>query len=259
MTTTPLVERRWREDFIRALRVRQISGADIGDALAQVESYCLESRESADEAFGDATDYAQSLSLRPCATVSAAIPRGYLLRAAASLAGMLLVVAAVAGAVAGTRTGAGLVVTLGGVLAAGIVVAVVLRVVRHLVFGRALVVSTRSPRTVALVVLLLLVPVAAVVTGLSPLSIVLLNQELVTLPDPAALVVGLVLLVGAGVWEVASGRAPSVDSVADPRDALEGAPAPRPDPRGAAVVVWVVPVVTAAAAIFVGFLLAALT
>lgn len=63
MTTTQHVPRAWHDAFVLALRERDVSGADIGDALAHVESYCTDSGEDADEAFGPARTYAATLPL----------------------------------------------------------------------------------------------------------------------------------------------------------------------------------------------------
>jgi hypothetical protein len=59
----PHVEEKWAEAFVIELRLLDIPGDALGDALAEVESHCAESGESAAEAFGDPVAYARSLDL----------------------------------------------------------------------------------------------------------------------------------------------------------------------------------------------------
>lgn len=53
--------RRWCEDFVLELRMRDVAGTVIGDRLAEVEAHCTETGESPAEAFGEPTAYARSL------------------------------------------------------------------------------------------------------------------------------------------------------------------------------------------------------
>lgn len=48
----------WRDEFIIELRVRGVTGERIGAALAEVDTHCADSGESAAEAFGSPRDYA---------------------------------------------------------------------------------------------------------------------------------------------------------------------------------------------------------
>jgi hypothetical protein len=57
------VEEPWLESFIVELRLLGVEGARIGAALSEVESHCLESHDSAQQAFGDPAEYARSLQL----------------------------------------------------------------------------------------------------------------------------------------------------------------------------------------------------
>lgn len=59
----PHVDPGWAEEFAIELRVLGVAGVRIGDALGEVSSHCLESKESAPQAFGDPVDYARSLQL----------------------------------------------------------------------------------------------------------------------------------------------------------------------------------------------------
>lgn len=53
----------WLEELTLELRMREVSGAAIGDALAQVRAHLAESGESAEEAFGTPEQYASELNL----------------------------------------------------------------------------------------------------------------------------------------------------------------------------------------------------
>ncbi len=59
---TPHVDQAWAEELVLELRLRDVVGGAIGNALAEVESHCAESGEPASEAFGDPTRYARSLT-----------------------------------------------------------------------------------------------------------------------------------------------------------------------------------------------------
>lgn len=56
-----LLHRRWCDDFVLELRLRDVPGARIGDHLAEVESHCIETGTDPEEAFGDAREYAQEV------------------------------------------------------------------------------------------------------------------------------------------------------------------------------------------------------
>src|SRR5690606_1217785 len=56
------VERAWRDAFVVELRVRDVPGRSIGEALGEVEAYCADSGEDAPSAFGDPVAYAGSLA-----------------------------------------------------------------------------------------------------------------------------------------------------------------------------------------------------
>lgn len=60
--THSTVPKTWAENLVVELRLRAVSGGAFGDALKHVESYCQDSRESPDEAFGPAREYARSRS-----------------------------------------------------------------------------------------------------------------------------------------------------------------------------------------------------
>lgn len=51
----------WEGAFVLELRLRGASGQTVGDAVASVESFCHDSGQTPQEAFGDPVDYAASL------------------------------------------------------------------------------------------------------------------------------------------------------------------------------------------------------
>ncbi|EMQ97455.1 hypothetical protein [Paeniglutamicibacter gangotriensis] len=57
--------RRWTEEFSHELRLRQVSGEDINEAISTVDEHLNDSGESASDAFGNPRDYAASLGLSP--------------------------------------------------------------------------------------------------------------------------------------------------------------------------------------------------
>lgn len=94
MTTTQRVPRAWREEFLLALRERDVSGAHIGGALADVESFCADAGQDAEEAFGPAREYAASLRLpsgSPTPVPGVTLSRGTLVRHAVGMLAVTLV------------------------------------------------------------------------------------------------------------------------------------------------------------------------
>lgn len=76
----PHVDEKWAESFVVELRLIGVEGTDIGAALSEVESHCIESGQSAREAFGGPVEYARSLPLpvnlnnSPAATTRSLMP-----------------------------------------------------------------------------------------------------------------------------------------------------------------------------------------
>lgn len=52
------VDDAWREAFVLELRMREVAGTVIGEALAEVEAHCADSGQTPQEAFGDPVRYA---------------------------------------------------------------------------------------------------------------------------------------------------------------------------------------------------------
>jgi hypothetical protein len=64
-TLAPHVEAEWAEAFLVELRLIGVDGADIGAALAEVESHVAEAGETAAAIFGEPVAYARALGLKP--------------------------------------------------------------------------------------------------------------------------------------------------------------------------------------------------
>lgn len=64
MTNTAQAKK-WLDEFVVELRLHNVPGAAIGDAVATVQAHCSDSGENAQAAFGDAREYARSLELAP--------------------------------------------------------------------------------------------------------------------------------------------------------------------------------------------------
>lgn len=60
----PDVDKAWRDDFMLELRLLDVPGDRIGDALMTVQTHVAESGESAEQAFGDPRAYAHELAGR---------------------------------------------------------------------------------------------------------------------------------------------------------------------------------------------------
>ncbi|WP_256839529.1 hypothetical protein [Ornithinimicrobium faecis] len=113
--STPHVDRSWRDTFVLEQRLADRTGAEIGDALAVVDTHCAESGESAQDAFGDPAAYSRSL-------VDGTPPRTFRLRPATvvglvlGLFGLVAVPRAVGAWVKGTQVA----VTQGDLVAVGL-------------------------------------------------------------------------------------------------------------------------------------------
>ena len=60
---TTMTDKTWIEQFTVELRLRRVPGPVIGDAVASVRELVADSGQSAEEAFGSAREYAESLDL----------------------------------------------------------------------------------------------------------------------------------------------------------------------------------------------------
>lgn len=116
----PHVDRTWLDAFVVELRLRDVPGTRIGDALAEVDAHCADSGEQAAEAFGDPVAYARSLDL-PAAPGAAGEVRRVVAGVATQVAGLLLLPATAAAVARGNEVA----ITGGTLLASVLAVAVV--------------------------------------------------------------------------------------------------------------------------------------
>ncbi len=82
----------WRHAFLLRLRLRDVPGARIGEALAEVETHCADGGQTAHEAFGDPVAYADALAdglKSPGAARRGGLSWSDALSAAAGLAGVV--------------------------------------------------------------------------------------------------------------------------------------------------------------------------
>ena len=179
-TNTPHVEPAWSETFLLELRLRGVAGSQIGAALAEVETHCAESGETAHAAFGDARSYATALELPPSPDQTVSL-RGELLSGGLGLGGMLLTLAAVGA----WRSDSGVNVTGGSVAVLAILIVGTALFVRY---------AARLVRAIAtsawLAVVFAVAPVAVFVCALLLFG----KTVLLTLPMMPSLVVGLLAL-----------------------------------------------------------------
>lgn len=117
-TLAPHVDKAWADDFIIRLRMRDVPGDRIGDALAEVDAHCADSGEGAPDAFGDAEDYADSLDLPELPDESGV--RSTLLGSGLQLVGIVLAPQAFGAIAAGEH----LVISAGGLATLAVTVAI---------------------------------------------------------------------------------------------------------------------------------------
>lgn len=204
----PTTPERWTEDLVLALRLADVRGTAIGDAVRVVEDHCEQTGEHPQEAFGPPDDYARALaaSLPPAALA----PSGWRRPAAVAVAvtaGTLFLLAGVTG-VAGGQPAVLRVSDLAVVV--GVVVAAL--VVQRLMSG---LVRRVWPVAVALA-LGIAVPVALAT---------LVPGELFTMPAAVALGYGAAVLASTAV-ALTVGMKRHVDPVVDPVSGEDTRPTP---------------------------------
>lgn len=196
--TTPHVERQWRDEFVLALRLADVPGERIGDALATVDAHCAESGETATESFGDPEAYARSLAPEP--------PKSLGLSFAVGIVYGLLGMLAVPRAVAALAAGAAVAVTLGDVIALAVTLGLA---------GTVMALPRSVLPWLARARFSLLWLVAAAVMAALVLSMLLLGHVVAEISWLVVLALGLALLVAsvASTWRDLS----RPDPVQDPR------------------------------------------
>ncbi|WP_309135156.1 hypothetical protein [Cellulomonas sp.] len=212
-TFAPHVDAAWREDLVLELRLHDVPGDAIGAALAEVEAYCLDSGQSAQEAFGDARAYGVALAEAAGRRDDEPVPVRTVVPAAVETLGM---VATTTGAVAWLRG------ETADVHLSAVVVVVLL--------GAVMVAITRWPTPVLrylfdapvwrVVLVSLLVPGLAVGVAL------LARDASVALPAPPLTGLGLALLVTGTVLTVTLRESLSGDPVRSPDGADASGPTP---------------------------------
>ncbi len=119
---------RWRDNFVVALRLRNVSGSHIGDALALVDAHCADSGEEPEEAFGDPVAYATHVAEQvPPADLAARVSP---LRAGLLALAVLLAVSALLSGVAGLARGGPAELSVGSLVAAATGTAAIALLVR---------------------------------------------------------------------------------------------------------------------------------
>ncbi|WP_226347053.1 hypothetical protein [Agilicoccus flavus] len=203
-------DRKWIEEMILQLRLRDVRGGAIGDAVAQIESHCALSGESAAEAFGDPRDYARSLDF-PAHETEHTDLAGWARVLVPILAGVaaLVLVGATAAAL---RRGADVEVGWGSLVSLAVWIGLVALLVRHTEFFVHRVAVGALAFAVALAVLVL--------------PTILLPETAFTVPAPLAAALTLGLLAYAMIAQRRE-RHRLVDPVTDPVDGRD-----RTEPSG---------------------------
>ncbi|KAE8763376.1 hypothetical protein [Georgenia thermotolerans] len=210
----------WETDFVVELRLRDVDGAAIGDALAQVRSHCAESGEEPAEAFGHAAAYARSLDLPR--ERAGGLP-GVLVRSVVGLAAVYLTLTAFLA----WREGRTYMLTAGSVVAVVVVAAALVALARHL---RAVL---DHPVQVAVA--------AGTAAAGAVLAAALWRPVVLEVPAPAAVAVGAVLLVGTAVLDHRAAAA-MADPVLSPTDGAAQLARERGRARRSAVLqAWLLP------------------
>ncbi|GIG29848.1 hypothetical protein [Cellulomonas marina] len=231
----PHVDKGWADAFVLELRLLDVPGDRIGDALAEVEAHCRDSGEPAAEAFDEPVAYARSLDL-PAVPAEGDGVGPVVLGSVLQVAALFAVPTAV-----GVLGGTGAVEVAGGVLVTAVVTLVVIALlgVAHGPFLRAVV---HRPVVAWLVV------VAAMVAAVLPAA--LWRDPVLALPAAGVLAVGLLLLIAGAVVQhralgegdpvVAPAGSTAASSPADP----DGADARRSARRTTTALSLLVPVAT---------------
>lgn len=119
----PHADKPWIEELVTELRLLDVPGPRIGDALATVEQHLVETGDSVEEAFGPAKDYARAVA--ESQVRAGGTDRVTVLSSTLGVLGIILAPRALAAALEGTRvsvtTGDLAALALLGVLIAGVI------------------------------------------------------------------------------------------------------------------------------------------
>ncbi|MHA7134024.1 hypothetical protein [Oerskovia turbata] len=199
----PHVEEKWADAFVVELRLLDVPGDTLGAALAEVESHCAESGESAAEAFGDPVAYAHSLDLpaRPAGRWDMVTVLGPV---ATQILGILLLGAAGGRLVTAWRSGgpvASVGLTTGMLLGLGALALALALFARH------------STAVLRLLTRAFVVPwlVLTSVTTAVGIGVALLDQVVLVVPTAPVAAVGVLLLVAGALWGLVRDRGGALD------------------------------------------------
>lgn len=200
----------WREAFVLELRLRDVDGADIGDAVAVVEAHCAESGEHPEEAFGDPVAYATETAVARPSPAAAGLDTRQALGIIGSLVGVVLAPLAASA----WFEGRGVPVTVGYLVTVAIVLLIGVVLVLRPTAALRFLVDRRLPG----LVLVALTPLVVLV-----LINLLLPQEAfsVTWGVPAVVSVAALLLSVVGAWPGRHG-----DPLRDPVTGASQGPSP---------------------------------
>ncbi|MDD9206351.1 hypothetical protein PU560_07700 [Georgenia sp. 10Sc9-8] len=187
----PHIDGKWAEDLILELRLREVPGPEIGKVLAEADSHCADSGQSAQDTFGDPVAYARSLDLpaepsSPASLVGAAAP------ALAQVLGML----GLLWSFGDLRRGEPLQLTTGYLATAGLLLAAVVLLV--LFTDRVLRAVVHRPVVVWCAFMLS--------TALFVVLALLLDHVVVSLPAGWGVAGGTAVLVAGLAWELIARR-----------------------------------------------------
>ena len=232
----PHVDPAWAQRFILEARLLELGGRRIGDALREVDGHCVDSREGAQEAFGDPAEYAASLAeLDPPGRSSQArtvAPVGV------QTLGMMVAFLG-AGAAAGARPAE---VTAG--WAATLALLLIVDLLLAFAADAVLRVIVRRPVLSVLAFTGVVVLVALGAWGLGAL----VDAPALELPAWPVLVAGLAVVAAGAVWGRAVARREREDPLVDPEDSEP----PRDAPER--MLFAVLPVVTVAGCVLLAAL-----
>ncbi len=193
---SPLTSRQWTDAFVVKLRLLNVPGGRIGDAIAEIETYCADAGEPPEEAFGDPEAYAVSLAPtlsqnRPTRTdlIAATVP------AITGFVGLMIALPAVRALTAGTTVEIGWGLLTSTLLFVGVCAALVGLLPR----------LVESRLTLAL---FCVVGLAAIVA-----TAVLIPGVAFRLPAVVVLVIGVAALVASGIGNSRI----KTDTLVDPR------------------------------------------
>lgn len=218
----------WLDLFVIELRLLEVSGTNIGDALASTQEFLFDSGQRADEAFGTPQQYAAALGL-PTMPQAKAPLNGDHLRSCMGVIGLLLITQAVVPLAHGEKVGFGptVLVIFGGV----IFVVVLLPLLVPVVIRFAL----RKGRWSLAVAILLGGAVGAMLGGSLPLlDLWLGSQPLFRVPALPLVLVAGILVVAPALWNQLR-HGPVEDPIVDP---VRPRPAGAVNPRWARAMLW---------------------